>query len=835
MSDHTRNPRLATHRHGLPPQAEEALRRVCERVAPIWPLHQAIAVNPYWGRIDMPLRKVAARLAVLGNIRVFPPRDQIRRAWDTHQIHTQDLDAALTRLDAQGHTVPDAQTCIQALRHPPRVTHLPLLIDLLDNAPERNRRLTWRYAITFQISQTCAAYFDTHQSDWHSPGRQAGLYRFWRDTLRHDHGIGALIGLPRLGEALHALPETLEDAECWVAEHVRLPETVMEDYLEAVLLTVNGWASWCAGLRWRARLRHEDDHHLRELLAVRLAWGALLLECCDDDAINREREILHKAWHEAPQRLAWAESELQVDEIWQLALDISFQRQLTRRLVPMPQISAPERPEIQAAFCIDVRSEPIRRALENVWPGIRTLGVAGFFGLPARYHPLGTAAQYDILPGLLAPTADITDQCVPGPDAPGTHRDPTRLQTARQRRLSISALWDDASRWPGTAFSYAENAGFLRLVQLWQWVFPPDQPRETVHQAGLTSGERHAWRPRIVNLSREEKARLAEGLLRSLGLTEGLAPLILLIGHGSQSANNPHAAALECGACGGHSGEVNARAMAAVLNDAEVRKCLQTAGLEIPEETWFMAALHNTTTDELEAFDTDLLPAAAAARWQRFQEVWAHASDQVRRKRASGLGVDPRLPAPALLRQLRRRANDGAQLVHEWGLANNAAFIIAPGSRTRNSDLEGRVFLHDYQPDSDPDGTILETILTGPLLVTHWINWQYHASTCDPEHLGSGNKLLHNVVGGGIGVFEGNGGDLRIGLPRQSVYTRDDWRHQPVRLTVLIDARRETIDSILSRHEILRHLLEHDWIHLWRLTTAGYESRLRSGWSDVIL
>ena len=41
---------------------------------------------------------------------------------------------------------------------------------------------------------------------------------------------------------------------------------------------------------------------------------------------------------------------------------------------------------------------------------------------------------------------------------------------------------------------------------------------------------------------------------------------------------------------------------------------------------------------------------------------------------------------------------------------------------------------------------------------------------------GSGNKLLHNVVGGHIGVFEGNGGDLRIGLPWQSVHDGESLR-----------------------------------------------------------
>ena len=55
-------------------------------------------------------------------------------------------------------------------------------------------------------------------------------------------------------------------------------------------------------------------------------------------------------------------------------------------------------------------------------------------------------------------------------------------------------------------------------------------------------------------------------------------------------------------------------------------------------------------------------------------------------------------------------------------------------------------------------------LLTAPVVVANWINLQYYASTVEPDQYGSGNKLLHNVVGGDLGVFEGNRGDLRIGL-----------------------------------------------------------------------
>ncbi len=105
--------------------------------------------------------------------------------------------------------------------------------------------------------------------------------------------------------------------------------------------------------------------------------------------------------------------------------------------------------------------------------------------------------------------------------------------------------------------------------------------------------------------------------------------------------------------------------------------------------------------------------------------------------------------------------------------------------------------------------------MTAPMLVTHWINWQYHASTCEPAKFGSGNKLLHNVVGGRIGVFEGNGGDLRIGLSKQSLHNGERWMHEPLRLTVLIVASRAKIARIIEKHAAVSHLVKHGWLHLW--------------------
>jgi uncharacterized protein YbcC (UPF0753/DUF2309 family) len=319
---------------------------------------------------------------------------------------------------------------------------------------------------------------------------------------------------------------------------------------------------------------------------------------------------------------------------------------------------------------------------------------------------------------------------------------------------------------------------------------------------------------------------MAHGMLKNMGMKGNFGRLVLLCGHGSETKNNPYAAGLDCGACGGHAGDVNARVGANLLNDPGVRAALAGEyGIEIPQDTWFLAGLHNTTTDDVCLFDLQNLPASHAADLNELRHHLDRAGAAARRERSKLLGL--RAEDPEIDARVRSRAADWSQVRPEWGLAGNAAFIAAPRARTAGANFGGRVFLHDYDFRNDPDNSVLELILTAPVVVANWINLQYYCSTVNNAVFGSGNKVLHNVVGT-LGVCLGNGGDLETGLPLQSVHDGTRFLHEPIRLHVFLEAPTERIEAVLAKHAQVRELVENGWLLLFA-TEAGGQTRRHIG------
>jgi len=339
---------------------------------------------------------------------------------------------------------------------------------------------------------------------------------------------------------------------------------------------------------------------------------------------------------------------------------------------------------------------------------------------------------------------------------------------------------------------------------------------ELRYQYGLNAHNHHMGLERFAarRFSPAEKSAVVENALRVMSLTKGFARLVLLCGHASTTENNPYASAYHCGACGGNPGGPNARVLAALANKPKVRQELRNQGIEIPEDTWFIAGEHNTTTDQVTLFDLEELPESHRPDVRQLQQDLDAARLLNAQERLGRLPGAPSRPASQVAAgYVSQVSRDWAQVRPEWGLSSNAAFIVGRRSLTRDLKLDGRVFLHNYDQSQDETGRVLDAIMTAPLVVCQMINFQYYFSATDSWAYGSGTKVLHNVVSG-VGVMLGRHSDLQTGFPFQSLVTGARRFHEPLRLLTVIEADQERISQIISRHVVLQNFFNNQWIYL---------------------
>ncbi|MFB1486894.1 MULTISPECIES: YbcC family protein [unclassified Thiocapsa] len=816
----------------------------CERIAPLWPLDRFVAVNPFHGLRDLPFQEAAAMLRRVAGARLYMPRAYYREQIAAGRITDDDLREAAALC---GSRLDPATLQRAADVEPPPAGRVPLLTAVLDALDADD----WSGFVVERISQHCAAFFDMGQATWKQPWQGLSLYASWRRFAALDFSA-TMMGQGGMRARVKALPEAPRDCIRSALNRLGIPAAGARDYLHAALMDIGGWAAWTRLLRWQAELAGGRDDTIEQLLAIRLAWDVLVYEHKTSPELRqRWRRVCAELGKGPTAAEATATGDApddagnpEIDLVLLSAAELAYQRGLIGQLRTAANGDTLVRPAVQAAFCIDVRSEVIRRAFETVCPQARTLGFAGFFGVLIEHVPLGAVTARTHVPVLLTPTYRICSE-IHGADP----AEADRALAVQRRRFGISKSWKAFKMGASSCFSFVESAGiWLYAPKLigdtlgWSRPVPsPDDLRldalEACRVGPTLDAPSHAPRPHAHNHAHDhagtcaangtldgmragippaDRIALAEGILRAMSLTEGFARLVLLVGHGSSSVNNPHATGLDCGACAGQTGEASARVVAALLNDPAVRRGLRERGLAVPADTWFLPGLHDTTLDDVHLFDTEVLPAGYAEELAELRSWLAQAGELTRMQRATLLGLGGQR-GQALEASIRRRSRDWSQVRPEWGLAGNAAFIAAPRARTRGLDLGGRAFLHDYDWHADAGFTTLELIMTAPMVVASWINLQYYGSTVDNRRFGSGNKVLHNVVGGAIGVLEGNAGDLRTGLPMQSLHDGRRWIHEPLRLSVVLQAPQAPIEEIIARHDLVRQLLDNGWLHLFRL------------------
>ncbi|MFP4640218.1 MAG: DUF2309 domain-containing protein [Guyparkeria sp.] len=740
----------------------------------------------------------------------------------------------------------------------------------------------------------------THMHGW------AGFIR-WRSTASHYHwskehpadlvdflAIRLVLALalireharrrkmPGNREALEALI-TERPAECYL-RHELFTGDVLPAQAEAIEDVVA-----------RGRPARVAEVLSRYLPAKRRAEGERQARALDELAELAGTPSIFRELDES--RLAEVLDELAAFEkregmLWLEAMEATYRRSMLGKLRLTAAEPREKRPFAQMLFCIDVRSERIRRQLETIGD-YQTYGIAGFFGVPVSLIALGKGSEDHLCPVVVTPKNLVLEV------ATGAERIDTDLYSSAEHVLH------DLKHSVLSPYFTVEAIGLLfgfdmigktiapSAYNRWRHKIESDKPStrlmvdkltreqadsvvralqrviivKAIHQEfgiereSITDSmvrelreaamEKHVGPTRFardfalsetaeakfiktlqgdyrinrsyaqmqlerlgrIGFSLDEQTYFVAQALRSIGLTEQFSRFVILTGHGSQSDNNPYESALDCGACGGSHGLVSARVLAHMGNKPEVRRRLRKEGIDIPDDAWFLPAFHNTTSDEIKLHDLDLLPASHLVYLERLRNGLRAAMRRTAAERLQTLDpdVDPTLDAVKAARRIRRNTVDWTQVRPEWGLARNAGFIIGRRHLTEATDLEGRTFLQSYDYRVDPKGRLLESILTGPLVVGQWINMEHYFSAVDNEHYGSGSKAYHNVACR-LGVITGNLSDLRTGLPSQTVLFDGLPYHDPIRLLTVIEAPFEHARAAIDGVSKVKSLVTNGWV-----------------------
>lgn len=635
-------------------------------------------------------------------------------------------------------------------------------------------------AVNREMVKWLSTFLDTGQAGISAPFRERGFYAYFCILSPNDKHLHQ--GRSDFKAVLNHLPACPKEAIFHYLQILQIPVSAYTDFIEQNLNYLAGWSGY---IKWLSLWDHTQDFIKRypislvEYMAVRLIITQLLWP-----TISLEKNTIILEMPELEQ--------LKEDE-QNYAYDLlnSLQKGLTNLSTKNVL------PEVQMVFCIDVRSEPFRRQIEAIGP-YETLGFAGFFGLPIRVYDEDKHHFSDCCPVLLKPRFSI-HQIFQGSNAQKQSRQKLRsllrsfLSAYQQLKYNYATpfqLADVMGPWSGLWMVFKnffpEKLGIFLNKCLEKWILSDKL------ELGIDA------------IPRKEQVEYAEVILKLMGLTKNFAKLVVFCGHRSTTTNNPYASALDCGACGGNEGVDNPKLLAQILNQPWLREQLNLKGLVIPDDTYFMAAVHDTSTDECHLSHHSMKPHFNLFLQLKNDLKIVQQKNLIYR---SGFFNDS-------WEKMRKKSLNWAEVRPEWGLARNAAFIVGPRRLTESLDCDGRCFLHSYDWQIDDRGQLLETILTAPMVVAQWINHQYLFSTLDNVLYGSGSKITHNVVGK-IGVMQGNGSDLMHGLALQSVNGADDKAfHQPMRLLTVVYAPRQRVMEIILKNDVLQKLFFNEWVHL---------------------
>ncbi len=735
----------------------------------------------------------------------------------------------------------------------------------------------------------CAAFLDQGVCAWRLPHLNQGLFEafcsLYADASLVAPWMRSLPGeLRRLRRAQMSPLESIEES----LRLLGVGESEWPAFIEASLIALRGWAGmvWQMESNVEWIVRPAPDGSLVEFLAVRLILDRIALTHLCGQELGRpitrywirshidaqpqqeSRETIDLGafqlfqlaracgWHPrdlfecSPDQRSQLVSEMNAFDsrrrrwVFHRAFELRYRRQaldaischIRNRKLRKPgrhgeSTQATVRPKYQVMCCIDEREESFRRHLEEIDPSCETIGFAGFYGVAMYYRGATDAHFRPLCPVGAKPKHYVIEEPL------FSFEESSRIQAEARRRIGSAThrlhlgtktlLGGAVTGLLGTLATFPLVMRILfpratsRLRRRFSRIVNPPATQLRLERADRDPGSENGQ----LGFSVDEMAVIVAGVLRSAGLVDQPAPLVVVVGHGSSSLNNPHEAAHDCGACGGGRGGPNARAFAQMANDFRVRQILESQGLKIPADTHFVGAYHNTCDDSMSYYDLDRLPASHRRRFVDIREALQEAGRLNAHERCRRFSAYPEpTTGEAALRHVEGRSEDLSQVRPEYGHATNALCLVGRRSWSRGLFLDRRSFLTSYDPSQDDmEKSVLAGLLQAVIPVCAGINLEYYFSYVDETGYGCGTKLPHNITSL-LGVMDGAGSDLRPGLPWQMVEI-----HEPVRILFVIETSPAAMQGIIDRDPAIAELVRNEWVQLATLDAENGAIHVYSG------
>jgi len=533
-----------------------------------------------------------------------------------------------------------------------------------------------------------------------------------------------------------------------------------------------------------------------------------------------------------------------------------------------------KKPLASVVFCLDVRSEIIRRAIEATGP-YSTYGAGGFLGLPISFVEFDKAHTLQLAPAIIKPKNIVFEIPVESHD---------EYNKKKSINKTTKKVLGDLKNNPYTPYIMVEAIGWIFGIKLFgKTFFPkktkklfdkmkPKKPKTTYTLDKLTSNEIEKYVKKLhINIINEVLTTQSDISLDSIEIDKLWEHLIF----GKMLCANVSTEMLEKLQ---HAYHVNSDdyvlqkeklTMVGFTLDEQVmyiENLLKMIGLvkdfpkfvtitghgSLSDNNPFESALDcgacggSISLPNTRAFcmiankkevrkalktkgidiseDVKFMPAFHTTTTDEIsfydtdilspKELELYATIQSDFQKASLASREERvvdLPNAKTEKDLFAKTMDWSEPRPEWGLAGNMAVFTGPRSSIQHVSFNNRMFMHSYDSSIDNENAdLLTRIFDGPLVVGEWINLEHYFSTVDNKTYGAGSKVYHNVVAK-VGVYNGNYSDLKIGLPTQSVLTEGKAYHEPVRLLTYMEAPLDTVAKAVE-NSIAKPFILNEWI-----------------------